>query len=334
MADPPVWALFSATAAYSLISGFNSGGNLMGSFVGARAFTLTGAALVLLCGAAAAPWVLGTAVAHTVVFAVVALPRLGPTVLLAAAAGAVAALLLCWWRSLPTNTTLALLGALAGAGLAAAGPGAVVWQQAWKVVLSLALALAVGAASGALAWAGLHAVLRFADERAPRVLRGLQGVSGLLQGFAYGGNDAQRAMGLFALLSAWGTAAGRAALAAGRLPVPAWAVWVALGTFGLGMVAGGARIAAAVGERFYHVRAGDALAAQVAAGVTVIAAAAAGWPVSSTQTATSALLAVGAARRISRPRWSQAGRIALAWAVTLPLSLLFGAAVYALEARA
>jgi PiT family inorganic phosphate transporter len=110
-------------------------------------------------------------------------------------------------------------------------------------------------------------------------------------------------------------------------------VWSALATFGLGMIAGGARVATAVGDGFYRVRAGDALAAQFAAGATVIAAAAAGWPVSSTQTATSALVAVGAARRLSRPRWGQAGRIALAWAVTLPLSLLCGAALFALEAR-
>jgi PiT family inorganic phosphate transporter len=208
----------------------------------------------------------------------------------------------------------------------------VVWGQVWQVLVSLAAALAIGAAAGALAWAGLHAALRHADERAPRLLRGLQGITGLLQGFAYGGNDAQRAMGLFALVGAWESAAGRSALAAGHLPVPAWAVWSALLTFGAGMALGGARVARTIGERLYRLRSADALSVQVAAGLTVVAAAAAGWPVSSTQTATAALLAVGAARRVSLPRWSQAGRLALAWAVTLPLALACGAGLYALEA--
>jgi PiT family inorganic phosphate transporter len=327
---PPVWVLFGAAALYNVVAGFNSGGNLMGSFVAARAFTLGGAGLVLLAGAALGPWVVGTAVAHSIVFAVVALPGLGARAYLAAVLAALAVLAICWWRALPTNATLALVGALAGTGLAAAGPGGVVWSQVWKVFASMLAALAIGAATGVLAWALLRAVLRHADEGATGALRGLQAVTGLLQGFAYGSNDAEKAMGLFALLAAWGSASGRAALAAGSLPVPAWAVWTALATFGAGMALGGARIARTVGGRFFPVRARDALAAQLAAGLTVIAAAAAGGPVSSTQTATAALRPAGAARRASLPRWSLVTRMAMAWAVTLPLALALGAALYAL----
>ena len=331
---PPAWILLAAATAYSVVCGFEVGGNLMGGLVAARAFTLTGAALVLLAGAAAGPWLVGTGVAHAIVFAVIALPRLGPAVYLEAVTGALAVLGLCWWRGIPTSTTLALVGALAGAGLAAAGPAAVVWGQVWRVLGSMAAALLAGAVVGAAAWILSRAALRHAGEGASTSLRGLQTVTGLLQGFGYGSNDAEKAVGLFALVAAWGSASGRAALAAGHLPVPSWAVWAAILTFGLGMAVGGARVARTVGFGLYRVRAGDAIAAQFAAGVTVVAAAAFGGPVSSGQTATAALLAAGAARRLSLPRWSLVGRIGVAWLVTLPLGLLLGAAAAVVVASA
>jgi PiT family inorganic phosphate transporter len=111
------------------------------------------------------------------------------------------------------------------------------------------------------------------------------------------------------------------------MPVPAWAVWAALLGFAAGMAVGGAKVARTVGFGLYRVRAGDALAAQFAAGLTVVAAAALGSPVSSGQTATAALLAAGAARRLSLPRWSLVSRIGLAWLITLPLSAALAAAM-------
>ena len=307
-----------------MLAGFEGGGNLMASLVAARAFTLLGAALVLLTGAALGPWVVGTAVARAIVFSIVALPRLGPTVFLGGVVGAVVTLGVCWARSLPTSTSLALIGALAGAGLVAAGPHGVEWGQIWKVFIGMLAALAMGAMGGWLAWSGVRSLLRHAGERVPAALRGLQAVTGLLQGFGYGSNDAGKAMGLFALVGAWQMTGGGQALAAGQLPVPAWAIWAAIVTFGLGMAVGGARVAHTVGHGLYPVRAGDALAAQLAAGVTVIAAASWGAPVSSTQTATAALIAAGAARRLSLPRWSLVRQMGLTWAITLPLALICG----------
>lgn len=319
------WLLLVAAGAFNVMAGFNDGGNLLGSLVGARAFTLLGAALLLAAGAAIGPWVVGTAVAHTIVFGIVALPRLGRGVYLAAVGGALVTVALSWWRSLPTSTSLALVGALAGAGMAAAGPGAVIWGQVWKVFAAMLLALAAGALAGVLAWQLLRiALLRAGPDAAP-ALRALQGVTGMLQGFAYGSNDAEKAMGLFALADAWATGG-----TVGTLPVPAWAVWAAIGTFGLGMALGGARVLRTVGYHLYPVRSRDALAAQLAAGTTVVLAAWAGGPVSSTQTTTAALLAAGAARRLTRPRWAVVRQMALTWLITLPLGLGAGALLFGL----
>ena len=316
--------LVVAVVVFGLVSSFNDGGNLVASFVAARAFSLAGAAAVLLAGAAVGPWLVGPAVARTFAFAIVALPRLGPGVCLAAVGGAVLTLLLSWWRGLPTSTSLALVGALAGAGLVRAGPGAVNWMGVWAVLGGMVAALVLGAAAGWAVWAMVRAALRHAGERADAALRGLQAATGLLQGLAYGGNSMERTIGLLALAAAWDSPAGRSALLANRLPVPAWAVWLSLLLFGAGMALGGARIARTLGLRLFPVRAADALSAQIAAGLTVVAAAAAGIPVSSTQTATAALIAAGAARRVSQPRWAIVREMARAWAITLPLALALG----------
>lgn len=335
------WVMVAAIV-FNLVVSFNDGGNLVASFVAARAFSLIGAALVLLVGAAVGPWLLGTAVAHTIVFGIVALPRLGPGVFLAAVGGAILTLVLCWSRSLPTSTSLALVGGLAGAGFARAGPGAVHWGGLFVVLAGMVGSLVAG---GLLGWATrvlVRRALRHTGERAGGTLRALQLGTGLLQGVAYGGNGLGKAIGLFALAGVWAggamTGGGRmraavvgagaadpSLLTAAHLPVPAWAVWAAVLTFGAGMALGGARIARRVGYGLFPVRAADALAAQLAAGLTVMAAAALGEPVSTTQTVTSALVAVGAARRLSLPRWPLVAQMGRAWAITLPLSLGLGA---------
>jgi PiT family inorganic phosphate transporter len=328
--DPVFVPLAVAVVAFALVSSFNDGGNLVASFVAARAFSLVGGSALLLVGAAAGPWLVGGAVARTFAFAIVALPRLGPGVCLAAVTGAVLTLLLSWWRGLPTSTSLALVGGLAGAGLVRAGPKAVHWTGVAVVLGGMVVALALGAVSGWAVWSGVRLGLRYAGEQAAVTMRRLQAATGLLQGLAYGGNSLERTIGLLALLAAWQSRAGQRALAAGHLPVPAWTVWASVLLFGSGMVLGGLRIARTLGFRLFPVRAADALSAQLAASLTVLAAARAGIPVSSTQTATAALVAAGAARRLSQPRWRVVQEMARAWAVTLPLALILGGALAAL----
>jgi PiT family inorganic phosphate transporter len=149
-------------------------------------------------------------------------------------------------------------------------------------------------------------------------------LSATLVGIGYGGNDAEKAVGLFAFVGAWSTAAGRRAATAGHLPIPAWAVWAAVGTFTIGMAVGGIRMARTVGFRFYPIRSTDAVATQLACGLTVLVAGSLGEPVSTTQTSTAAMLASGAARRLSLPRWLVVSEMVLSWLIALPLGLVSG----------
>jgi PiT family inorganic phosphate transporter len=330
MAPVPPPVLLALALCFDLVCGFNDGGNLLGAFLAARSLSALGSALVLLAGAALGPRVVGTAVATTVVYAVVPLPRAGIAVAAAALVAALLTLLLAWWRGLPTSTSLALVGGLAGAGLAAGGPTAVAWSGVARLLAGMAAALAGGAAGGWLVWTALHRILRLVGEGAPTPLRLAQTAVGFLQGVAYGGNGLARSIGLLAFAADWGSAAGRAGLRAGHLGIPGWTVWAALGTFGVGLLAGGARVARTVGFGLFVLRAADALASQAGGGLAILVAGALGIPVSSTQTVTAALVAAGAARRRSLPRWTVVLDLGRAWAVTFPLSLALGWALGAL----
>lgn len=325
--------LFGAALVFTAVAGSNDGGNLMGTLVASRVFSTRGAVLVLLSGVAAGPWVLGVAVAHTIVFSVIALPRLGPHVYLAAVAGALLTLCASWWRGIPTSTSLALVGALAGAGLGAEGARAVVWHQVWLVVGGMLVTPVVGALLGAGVWGLVRLALRNTGEHAAGGLRWFQLGAGLLQGLAYGANGAERSVGLLALAAAWRQPAGQAALAASHLPTPGWVIWAVVAATAAGMAVGGPRVAQRIAAGMYRVRSIDALSAQLAGSLAVVGAAVSGIPVSSGQATTSALLAAGASRRWSLPRWQVASEMATAWVVTLPVSLLIGAALGALGAR-
>lgn len=309
---------------FNVLAGFNNGGNMIGSLLATRAFTPLGASLTLALGVALGPWIVGTAVAHTILYRVVSLPRLGSGVYAASVSGGILVAVISWWRALPTSTTLGLIGALIGAGIVAGGWHAVAWGPLSAVLAGQVVALGAGTLSGLLIWHALRQVLRHVGERAPAFLRGLQPLSAALVGVGYGGNDAEKAMGLFAFVGAWSTAAGRQAAAAGHLPIPAWAVWASVATFAVGMAVGGIRIAKTVGFRFYPIRSTDAVATQLACGLTVLAAGSLGEPISTTQTSTAALLASGAARRLTLPRWLVVREMVLSWLIALPLGLASG----------
>lgn len=292
----------------------------MATLIATRALTPLGAALLVFVTVFAGPWLFGTAVARTLLFSIVDLPRLGPGVLIAALAASLLTLGVTWWASVPTSTTLSLVGALAGAGWAGGGAGAVAWMGVARVVAGMLLATAGGCAAGWAAGVGLHALLRHARAGSAPWLRGLIYATSALQGLGYGANDAEKATGLLALTAFW------LHPLSGGPAIPAWAVVASGLSFGVGMAAGGWRIARTVGFRIARVRLADALGAQAAAATAVLTAALAGIPVSTGQTTTTALIGVTAARRLSLPHWPVVRGLSLAWAVTLPLSLALGAA--------
>jgi PiT family inorganic phosphate transporter len=317
-----LWAwvgLIALITLFGTMAAANDGGSLAAALVASGALTELGRSLLVLVAVAAGPWLIGTAVARTVALQIVDLVRLGPPVLVAAVLSAVATVALSYARRLPTSMSLALVGGLVGAGWVAGGGAAVHWAGVARVLGGMLLAIVTGFVLGWLCRRAADHTVRPRHVRRGGWLRALQTGASALQGIGYGGNDAEKVTGLLALLAVWAGRAGH------PFTVPAWAIGGSTLVFGFGMLIGGRRIMKTVGFRIFRVRVPDALAAQTGSAIAVIGAALSGYPVSTASSATTALLGVGAAHRLTLPRWRVVRDMALAWAVTLPLAAALAA---------
>ena len=318
----PETALLIAALVFAVVNGFNDGGALVAT--GLKVPALPPLAAIALLGVAlvVTPLLIGTQVAATLANRLVsfdqpgaALP--GSTGLLIAVVTAVGVVLLLSSRGLPTSLTLALVGGIAGAGLGGGLP--VSWA-------TLALVLGAGAAApvvGAGAGFGLSrlAGLVPVGGHARRRIRVAHVGAFCLQCVAYAANDGQKMFAVLAVATAGG--AGRAGDLG--LSVGHFALLAALFTVGL---IGGLRPAAAtLAAEIVPTRPSDAVAAELSSAGAVLGSAAVGAPVSMTQSVAAALVGAGMSRGYRRVRWRAAGRLVLAWVVTLPASLVVAAAL-------
>ncbi len=240
------------------------------------------------------------------------------SVLLAALAGAMIWNLLTWYLGLPSSSSHALIGGLLGATLAASGTGAIKWAGFVKKVAVPAVgAVLIAGLVAALATYITYRLVHSRKEHAP-VTRGYrygQIASASLMSLAHGTNDAQKTMGIITL----------ALVANGDLPakgfdVPTWVIVACALTMGAGTYVGGWRIIRTLGERVTPLEAPQGFAAQVVASTAILASSFNGYALSTTHVASGAIMGAGAGRRLASVRWSLVGRMASAWAITLPAS--------------
>ena len=268
--------------------------------------------------------VFGLHVARTVGTGIVEAGIVDARVILAALTGAIAWNVFTWWRGLPSSSSHALIGGLAGAGVAKAGLAAVVWGGLGKTVLWIVLSPLCGFLLAQLivlivSWAALRST-PFAVDRRFRVL---QLFSASLYSLGHGGNDAQKTMGIIAvLLYSQG-------LLGGAFHVPLWVVLSCQAAMALGTLLGGWRIVHTMGSRITALKPMQGFCAETGGAITLFMATFLGIPVSTTHTITGAIIGVGAARRTSAVRWRVAHGIVVAWVITIPAAASIAALVYA-----
>jgi PiT family inorganic phosphate transporter len=268
--------------------------------------------------------VFGLHVARTVGTGIVEADIVDARVILGALAGAIAWNVITWWRGLPSSSSHALIGGLAGAGVAKAGFAAVVWGGLGKTALWIVLSPVCGFVLAQLIvvivqWLAVRST-PFAVDRRFRVL---QLVSASMYSLGHGGNDAQKTMGIIAvLLYSQG-------LLGGAFHVPFWVVLSCQAAMALGTLLGGWRIVHTMGSRITHLKPMQGFCAETGGAITLFVATGLGIPVSTTHTITGAIIGVGAARRASAVRWHVAQRIVIAWIVTIPAAAAIAAATYA-----
>jgi PiT family inorganic phosphate transporter len=270
----------------------------------------------------------GLHVAQTLGSGIVQANIVDASVIFGALSGAIAWNVFTWVGGIPSSSSHALVGGLIGAGAAKAGFSAVVWSGLGPTLLAIVLSPAIGFALAlvlvlATAW-GFHTRLPAAVDR---LFRRLQLVSASLYSLGHGGNDAQKTMGIIAILL----------YSQGKLGpdfyVPLWVVLGCQSAMALGTLLGGWRIVHTMGSRITRLSPLQGFCAETGGAITLFAATFLGIPVSTTHTITGAIVGVGSARRTSAVRWGVARSIVVAWVVTIPASALIAAAVYWIAAK-
>jgi inorganic phosphate transporter, PiT family len=267
----------------------------------------------------------GLSVAQTLGIGIVDGAIVDPRVVFGALTGAIAWNLITWGLGIPSSSSHALVGGLLGAGCLKAGISAVVWPGVIKTGAAIVLSPLVGFLLAiVLVFIVSWVFVRSTPYAVDTLFRSLQFVSASLYSLGHGGNDAQKTMGIIAvLLYSQGHLAG-------QFHVPFWVVLACQAAMGLGTFVGGWRIVKTMGARITRLTPVQGFCAETGGAITLFVATWLGIPVSTTHTITGAIVGVGTARKVSAVRWNIASSIVVAWIVTIPASAAIAALAYAM----
>lgn len=323
-----------AAIVFDYINGFHDAANAIATVVSTGVLPIRTAVIIAgilnFVGAVG-----GTAVAKTIASGFADPAIVTQTVVLAALVGASAWNLITWWYGIPSSSSHALIGALAGAVVAKAGISAFKWGAlGQKVLVPLVLSPTIGFVAAFLIMVVLTWLLWLLRSWVPpryvhKGSRAMQLVSACSMAFAHGSNDAQKSMGIItlALLAfvhdhpkfgpEWMWPAGDA--------IPRWVIISCAAAIALGTMAGGKKIIKTMGAKIIRISPLQGFAAESAGALTIVAASRLGVPVSTTHCINACIMGVGASKRVSAVRWGVAGNILVAWILTIPASALISA---------
>ena len=316
---------------FDYINGFHDAANAIATVVSTGVLPIRTAVMIAgvlnFVGA-----ITGTAVAKTIASGFADPAIVTQTVVLAALLGACVWNLITWWYGIPSSSSHALIGGLAGAVVAHAGVSAFKWTALYeKVIIPLVASPLIGFTVAFVLMVTLMWIVRgfaFTPHQVHVGSRRLQLLSACTMAFAHGSNDAQKSMGIITLaLVAFVHGGHGGGVPAWMLPkgeaVPTWVIVACASAIAVGTMAGGKRIIKTMGSKIIRITPIQGFAAETAGALTILGASHFGVPVSTTHVINASIMGVGASKRISAVRWGVAGNILTAWVLTLPLSALF-----------
>jgi PiT family inorganic phosphate transporter len=315
-----------AAIIFDYVNGFHDAANAIATVVSTGVLPVRTAVMIAgvlnFIGA-----ITGTAVAKTIASGFADTAIVTQAVVLSALIGACLWNLITWWYGIPSSSSHALIGGLAGAVVAKAGVSAFRWGALYqKVLIPLVASPLIGFT---VAFVLMIALLWIVRRRLPssvhRASRRIQLFSACTMAFAHGSNDAQKSMGIITLaLFAFVKAGHGQGMPHWMLPhgdkVPWWVIVACAAAIALGTMAGGTRIIKTMGSKIIRISPIQGFAAEAAGALTILGASHFGVPVSTTHVINASIMGVGASKRISAVRWGVAGNILTAWVLTLPLS--------------
>ncbi|MSP62571.1 MAG: inorganic phosphate transporter [Myxococcales bacterium] len=331
----PIWILVIVTVlialAFDVINGFHDAANSIATIVSTRVLSPKAAVWWAAFFNFIAMFVFAPKVADTISKIVKINPK-DPDFVVVILAGLLAAIvwdLLTWWWELPTSSSHALIGGLAGAGFVHGGWSALRWEKLAETSKFIVLAPLIGLLLGALLMLAVYWIFRrWRPASVDRLFRRGQLVSAALYSLGHGGNDAQKTMGIIvALLVAAGAMAPDVKLSLTN-PATLWIILSCHAAMGLGTAFGGWRIVKTMGMKITKLKPVGGFCAETAGAITLFLATNAGIPVSTTHTITGSIVGVGATTKLSAVKWGVASRIVWAWIFTIPASAGVAAASF------
>ena len=309
--------VIAAAIGFGIANGFNDAANAIATVIGTRTLSPRAAVIMAACcnflGAAT-----GTAVAITIGKGIIQPEALTMNIVL----GGVLAIII--WAvaatrfGMPISLTHGLVAGLVGAGIAISGPDIIVWTVLTKVVSAVGIAPLLGFTGGFLVMIAIYWLFRkSAPERVRNIFIPLQIISAAFLAYSHGKNDGQMPMALIsmALMVYYGH---------GEFNIPVWAVVASAASISLGTALGGQRVINTLGLKMTTLRPVGGFAANAAAATVIEVASHFGIPVSTTHCASTAIMGVGATKRLSAVRWGIARNIVLTWIVTFPACGILG----------
>jgi len=308
---------------FDFLNGMNDAANSIATIVSTRVLSPKIAVAWAAFFNFVAAFGFGVHVANTIGKGIVHPEVVNEWMILATLIGAIIWTHLCTKYGLPISVSHALIGGLAGSAIVKAGFGSLVYSGLIKVVIFIFLSPIIGFVLGAFIMIGVNWLFRNSNvKKVDRFFRVGQLLSSAAFSLGHGTNDAQKTMGIIAILLYTGGYLGS------EFYVPFWVVLLAHSAIGLGTLAGGWRVIRTMGIKLTHLKPIGGFSAETAGAFVLIGTALGGIPVSTTHTIAGGIMGVGSTRRVSAVRWGVAGKIVWAWILTIPVSGMVGAIAY------
>jgi PiT family inorganic phosphate transporter len=308
---------------FDFLNGMRDASNIVATMISSRAFSPQTALGITAVAEFLGPFLFGVVVAETIGEDIVQSDVLTLSVIAAALIGAIIWNVITWYFGIPGSSSHALIGGMIGAVVVGAGLDAIKFDGLNLVLIALIASPLVGFIIGFIMTRLIYFLAQGATPRINSFFKRSQLITALALAFSHGTNDAQKTMGIIAMSLVIG----------GALPsfqVPTWVVAVSAGAIAIGSSLGGWRLIRTLGQKFYKIRPLHSFSTQLSSASVILAASFSGFPVSTSQVVSSAIIGVGSAERVSKVRWSVAEEIITSWLITIPASGLIAAGVYLL----
>lgn len=322
--DLGIYLTIAIALAFDFMNGFHDAANSIATVVSTRVLRPQAAVFWAAFFNFVAFLFFGLHVANTIGKGVIDPSLIDTNIIFAALTGALIWNIITWYYGIPSSSSHALIGGLGGAAVAKSGVSGLQIAGFVKIGVSIFLSPTIGMVLGFLLMA---VVIRFWFMATPAKVdanfRRLQLVSAALYSLGHGGNDAQKTMGIIAVLL----------FSAGKLGptfhVPLWIVLICHAAIAIGTLFGGWRIVKTMGMKITKLKPVGGFCAETAGAITLFCATGLGIPVSTTHTITGSIIGVGAVTKLSAIRWGVAERIVMAWILTIPASGFISALTWA-----